>query len=242
VVASRNLIYNEFRKGKEFMARRGRKKKVAVTEMTLTEIRKLYEQVALRERGRLPELKARQAELSAELETVNVEIAAIEGVAPVAAPAAVPARRGRPKRAAAKAPRAGRVKKVKAEAPKTAPKRRGRPPKAKAAKAEKPVPAKAGKKRMGRPRKVKAAAPAAGESATPRRGRPRKEGGELTLRQAIANVLSESTSPLAPSEIRDVIIQKKLIARITPSFHQQVTGTLSRNPEFKRIGKGKYSL
>jgi colicin import membrane protein len=226
------------------MARRGRKKKAAATEMTLTEIRKLYEQVALRERGRLPELKARQAELSTELETVNTEIAAIEGVVPVAAPAAkaAPARRGRPKRAAAKAPRAGRVKKVKAEAAKAAPKRRGRPPKAKAAKAEKPVPAKAEKKRMGRPRKVKAVAPAAGEAATPRRGRPRKEGGDLTLRQAIANVLSESTSPLAPSEIRDVIIQKKLISRITPSFHQQVTGTLSRNPEFKRIGKGKYSL
>jgi hypothetical protein len=136
---------------------------------------------------------------------------------------------------------------VKVAAVEPAPKRRGRPPKAKAvkavkaAKAAKAAPAPAEKRRPGRPRKVTEAATAA-EAPRPRRGRPRKEGGELTLRQAIANVLSDANSALAPSEIRDLIVEKKLIPRITPSFHQQVTGTLSRNAEFKRVGKGKYSL
>lgn len=219
------------------MARRGRKKKVSVAEMTLTEIRKLYEQVALRERERLPELKARQAELSAELMTVNAEITAIEGVVPAAA--AAPARRGRAKKAAAKRATAGRRRVAKAAVVPAAPKRRGRPPKSKAAKA---VKAKAAKKTAGRPRKAKVAKAAPADASRPRRGRPRKEGGAMTLRQAITNVLSESSAPLAPSEIRDIILQKKMIPKITPSFHQQVTGTLSRNAEFKRVGKGKYSL
>lgn len=224
------------------MARRGRRKRVSINEMTLTEIRKLYEQVALRERERLPELKARQAELSAELATVNAEITAIEGVVPAAA--AAPARRGRPQKAVARRRKAGRQKKVQVKAAVAAPRRRGRPPKAKAAKAVKAAKpaAKAPKKRPGRPRKAKETGAAPAETQRPRRGRPRKEGGGITLRQAITNVLSESSVPLAPSEIRDVIIQKKLIPKITPSFHQQVTGTLSRNDEFKRIGKGKYSL
>lgn len=219
------------------MARRGRRKKVSVAEMTLTEIRKLYEQVALRERERLPELKARQAELSAELTTVNAEITAIEGVVPAAATA--PARRGRAKKAAAKRASAGRRRVAKAAVVTAAPKRRGRPPKGKAAKA---VKAKAAKKTAGRPRKAKAVKAAPADASRPRRGRPRKEGGAMTLRQAITNVLSDSSTSLAPSEIRDIILQKKLIPKITPSFHQQVTGTLSRNAEFKRVGKGKYSL
>lgn len=222
------------------MARRGRRKKVSVAEMTLTEIRKLYEQVALRERERLPELKARQAELSAELATVNAEITAIEGVVPAAA--AAPARGGRAKKAAAKRASARRGRAVKAAVAVAAPKRRGRPPKAKAAKAVKAKAAKAAKKTAAKPRKANEAKAASADASRPRRGRPRKEGGALTLRQAIANVLSDSSAPLAPSEIRDIILQKKMIPRITPSFHQQVTGTLSRNAEFKRVGKGKYSL
>lgn len=205
--------------------------------MTLTEIRKLYEQVAMRERERLPELKARQAELSSELASVNAEIEAIEGVATTPAPAA-PARRGRAKKVVAKAKKVGRPRKAKVEAVAAAPKRRGRPPKVAAVpKEEEAAPVE--KKRPGRRRKVKEAAT---EAPRPRRGRPRKEGGEMTLRQAISSVLSDANAPLAPSEIRDLIIEKKLISRVTPSFHQQVTGTLSRNPEFKRIGKGKYSL
>ncbi len=224
------------------MARRGRKKTVSVGEMTLSEIRKLYEQVALRERERLPELKARQVELTTELETVSLEIMAIEGVVMGSAPA--PKAAGRAKKVAAKRVAAGRQKKVRGKVTEAAaPKRRGRPPKAKVAKAAKAAKVvKAEKKRAGKPRKVKTAEAAATETLQPRRGRPRKESGELTLRQAITNVLSESGAPLAPSEIRDIIIEKKMIPKITPSFHQQVTGTLSRNPEFKRIGKGKYSL
>ena len=238
------------------MARRGRRKRVSPASMTLTEIRKLYEQAAMKERERLPELKGRQSELSSELASVTEEIEAIEGVVPAAAPR----RRGRPKgtvkargrrgrppmaEAAAEVAKAatvkaisaakGAVKVVKAaaraaKAAAVAKRPPGRPRKAVAV----------AKRRPGRPRKVVAAvAPAA---ARPRRGRPRKEGGEMTLRQAIAKVLSESDTSLAPSAIRDIILRKKLIANITPSFHQQVTGTLSRNPEFKRIEKGKYSL
>jgi hypothetical protein len=78
------------------------------------------------------------------------------------------------------------------------------------------------------------------------KGRPAKRvargGGRVTLPVAIEQVLSEAGKPLSLAEIRDAIIRKKLLANISKSFPVQVAITLGRHREFKRVGKGIYSL
>jgi hypothetical protein len=67
-------------------------------------------------------------------------------------------------------------------------------------------------------------------------------GKRVTLPMAIEQVLAEAKKPLALAEIRGAIIKKKLLANISKSFPVQVAITLGRHKEFKRVGKGIYSL
>jgi hypothetical protein len=132
------------------------------------------------------------------------------------------------------------------EGPAPAPKRRGRRKGA------------AGKRRPGRPKKVVAAA--ARPTEKPRRpGRPKKsaaitptgkprgpkgmrKGRNITLRQAAAEVLSKAGKPMGPSEVGRAILDQEIFTKVSKSFGQQVNRTLSVNPEFKKVGRGQYSL
>lgn len=164
-------------------------KGASALKLTLVELRNLYEELAGKERKRLPALKAKQAKLSSALAEVTQEIEAIEGPAPA------PARRGRRKGAPAK---------------------RG----------------------PGRPKK----AAAAKSTGKPRGPRASRKGRQITLRAAAAEVLSKAKGTMSPQEVHDAILGQKIFSNVSKSFHQQVNRTLSVNPEFKRRGRGKYSL
>ena len=92
-------------------------------------------------------------------------------------------------------------------------------------------------------------APAA-KKAKKAKGRPAKKtakkaarrGERVTLPMAIEQVLSEAGEPQSLSEIREAIIKKKLLPNISRSFPVQVAITLGRYKQFKRVGKGIYSL
>lgn len=203
------------------MARKSRSRKPRLDALSLADVRALYQKLAQKELSRLPELKARHAELSKELRHLAEEIAAIEGAAlvPAQAVASRPAVKKGVKKAAAKSP-----SKKAAPAKKTAPTK-------KSASAKKSSPAKKTTARKSAPKKKAAS-----------RSRASSKSGGPTLREAIRQVLSSSPEPLSPKEIRDAIVSQDLVKNRTRSFHQQVTGTLSRNPEFKRVVAGKYSI
>lgn len=231
------------------MARRGRKPKPAINQLSLLELKALYEQAAAREKKRLPELRDKRAGLLAELHSVNEEIDAIEGAsgssASTSAPAPAPAkRRGRPKGSGVKR-KPGRPKKTAAvAAPVAAPvvkKAAKKAAKKSAKKVGRPAGTKkAAAKKVGRPAGAKKAA---GKKAGGRRGPRTKRGGsEMTLREACALVLRKFKKPMSPQDIKDALLSNKVFTNVPKSFHQQVTGTLSRNPEFKRLAKGKYTL
>ncbi|KXK28104.1 MAG: hypothetical protein UZ16_OP3001003540 [Candidatus Hinthialibacteria bacterium OLB16] len=88
------------------MARKSRSRKPRLDALSLADVRALYQKLAQKELSRLPELKARHAELSKELRHLAEEIAAIEGAALVPAKAAAsrPAVIKGVKKAAAKSP------------------------------------------------------------------------------------------------------------------------------------------
>lgn len=69
-----------------------------------------------------------------------------------------------------------------------------------------------------------------------------KRGNKMTIPAAITKVLSESTEPMTTEAIRNAIKDQKLIKRISKSFGQQVGIALSKHDEFKRKGRGLYSL
>lgn len=108
----------------------------------------------------------------------------------------------------------------------------------KSAPAKKSAPTK--KSRATRTTSSKAKSASRPKTATKRKSTSRTEG--PTLREAIRQILSASTEPLSPREIRDAIVSQDLVKNRTDSFHQQVTGTLSRSSEFRRVVAGKYSL
>jgi HB1/ASXL restriction endonuclease-like protein with HTH domain len=69
-----------------------------------------------------------------------------------------------------------------------------------------------------------------------------RKGGRVTIPQAIAQVLKAAGKPLSVKEIRETILTQKLIAKISKSFGVQVAIALSKRDEFKRVGKGMYSM
>ncbi|MCA9445369.1 MAG: hypothetical protein KC964_31560 [Candidatus Omnitrophica bacterium] len=64
----------------------------------------------------------------------------------------------------------------------------------------------------------------------------------MTIPAAITKVLSDSSEPMTTEAIRNAIKDQKLIKRISKSFGQQVAFALSKHKEFKRKGRGLYSL
>jgi len=102
-------------------------------------------------------------------------------------------------------------------------------------------------RRKGRPRMSEAV-----KKPPKRRGRPpiqagapkatRRRGGRVTIPQAIATVLSSAGKPMSVTEIRETILKQKLIPKISKSFGTQVAIALSKREEFKRVGRGMYSL
>ena len=70
----------------------------------------------------------------------------------------------------------------------------------------------------------------------------RSVGGKLSLPAAIHKVLEDAGEPMTTEAIRAAIKDQKLIKKISPSFDQQVRIALSRLDEFKRVGRGLYSL
>lgn len=91
-------------------------------------------------------------------------------------------------------------------------------------------------------------------SAPARRGRPgrrtrkgagairAKRGGKTTIPAAIHQVLEAAGKPMKAIEIRDAILKKKLIKGVKKSFAAQVNIALGKHKEFKRKGRGVYSL
>lgn len=98
-----------------------------------------------------------------------------------------------------------------------------------------PKPAPAAKKAKAKRRPAKKAAKKAAKKVA-------RGGKRVTLPMAITQVLSDAGKPLSLAEIRAAIIKKKLLANISKSFPVQVAITLGRHKEFKRVGKGVYSL
>ena len=66
--------------------------------------------------------------------------------------------------------------------------------------------------------------------------------GRITLPQAIAEVLTASGGAMKAVDIRDAIIKQKLLPKISKSFAGQVAMALSTRKEFKRVGRGTYSM
>ncbi len=98
--------------------------------------------------------------------------------------------------------------------------------------------------RRGRPAKAakKAARPAKAVGKGPKRRRAASGGRGITLREAIANVLSNASKPMGPRQIEQAIIASKSFPDPPKTLLQQVTATLGRNPEFKRLDRGIYKL
>ena len=69
-----------------------------------------------------------------------------------------------------------------------------------------------------------------------------RKGGRVTLPQAIAQVLKSAGEPQSPKEIREAILAQKLIPKVSKSFATQVANALSKRDEFKRVGKGTYTM
>jgi hypothetical protein len=67
-------------------------------------------------------------------------------------------------------------------------------------------------------------------------------GGKMTIPAAIHKVLEEAGTPMKSSEIRDAILKKKLTKGAKKSFPAQVNIALNRRKEFKKKGRGVYSL
>ncbi|NUN96141.1 MAG: hypothetical protein HUU16_08190 [Candidatus Omnitrophica bacterium] len=106
--------------------------------------------------------------------------------------------------------------------------RRGRPAKA------------AGRRKAGRPAKAAKAARAATRG--PKRRRAARGGRGVTLREAIGGVLSGASEPMGPRQIEQALLGSKSFPDPPKTLLQQITATLGRNPEFKRIGRGQYKL
>jgi hypothetical protein len=106
---------------------RGRKRQSTPSELSIAELQELLEKKVSEESKKLPQLKKRQADLQGELDSLDAEIRAIEGISPSAAKIA-PKKRG----------------------PKAGAKRRGRA----TAKATKPAAKKAAKRRAGKSGKM----------------------------------------------------------------------------------------
>lgn len=69
-----------------------------------------------------------------------------------------------------------------------------------------------------------------------------KRGGRVTLPQAIGQVLKAAGKPMRLSEIKEAIIQQKLLANISKSFSLQVSHALGSHKEFKKVERGVYTL
>jgi hypothetical protein len=69
-----------------------------------------------------------------------------------------------------------------------------------------------------------------------------KRGGKMTIPAAIHQVLEEAGKPMKASDIRDAIIEKKLIKGRKKSFAAQVNMALSKRKAFKKKERGVYSL
>lgn len=64
----------------------------------------------------------------------------------------------------------------------------------------------------------------------------------MTIPAAIQQVLSDAAKPMKSSDIRDAILKKKLIKGTKKSFPAQVNIALNKHKEFKKKGRGLYSL
>ena len=69
-----------------------------------------------------------------------------------------------------------------------------------------------------------------------------KRGGKTTIPAAIHQVLESAGKPMKAVDIRNAILQKKLIKGVKKSFPMQVSHALSVHKEFKKKGRGVYSL
>jgi hypothetical protein len=154
--------------------------------------------------------------LKAKQQKLSSELAGVtQEIEAIEGPLAAPKRRGRRKGTGAKR-RPGRPKKVTA---------------AVAEPTEKP-------RRPGRPKQSAAAKP----TGKPRGPKGKRKGRNITLRQAAAEVLSLAGKPMGPSEVGRAILDQRIFTKVSKSFGQQVNRTLSVNSEFKKVGRGQYSL
>jgi len=69
-----------------------------------------------------------------------------------------------------------------------------------------------------------------------------KRGGKMTIPAAIHQVLEQAGKPMKAVDIRNAILKQKLVKGVKKSFPLQVSHALSVHKEFKRKGRGVYSL
>ena len=186
-------------------------------------------------------LEGRRDDLTAELAAIDAELAGLEGGGKTA-----PKRRQRRSATSTK----GRAKAIKKTArrkrsTKVAKKKRNTKTAKSTAKA-KAVPA---KKKAGRAKKQAAKAKVAHSKkkrATPTKKTTAKKRtgrrGGMTIPQAIHRVLSDAGKPMKAVDIRNAIIERKLVKSVKKSFPTQVSIALSKRKEFKRKGRGVYGL
>lgn len=67
-------------------------------------------------------------------------------------------------------------------------------------------------------------------------------GGKVTIPAAIHQVLEQAGTAMKSSEIRDTILKNKLIKGAKKSFAAQVNIALNKYKQFKKKGRGVYSL
>ena len=214
------------------MPRKANPMTAVLKNLSVAEVRALFEKKMKQEKKRLPALKAKLKTLMKQVAQITKELEAIEGVA------AKPVRkRRRMKKRAAKKVVAVRKKTVK----KTA-KKAGRKKAAKKAvkKTRKKVAKRAVKKTA---KKAKAVKPRA-KKAVKKKVAPAKKTGarKVTVRQAIATAIKNAGKPIGPSEISKGIISQKLLPSPSKSLSKQVANALLKHDEFTRVAKGKYGL
>jgi hypothetical protein len=217
------------------MPRKANPMTAVLKNLSVAEVRALFEKKLKQEQKRLPALKAKLAALMKRVDRVNRELEAIEGKADVKP---VVKRRRRKKKAAVKKivvrKKAAKKKVVKA-ARKKAVKKAAKKAVQKAApkkRAKKAVKAKVVKKK------------AATKKTTVQKAKPVKPAGakKVTVRQAIATAIKNAGKPIGPAEISKAIIEQKLLANASKSLAKQVANALLKHDEFTRVVKGKYGL
>ena len=74
-----------------------------------------------------------------------------------------------------------------------------------------------------------------------RRGRPRGRAKGKTLKQAVMEILGATRKALGAKEVAEALPSVGYISQ-SKNLTTMVQGVLSRNPEFRRVARGKYRL